>query len=130
MNENGKDQRSKDSEGQLQSARPGRLLDAALTNLPAEKREELLGKALEKRLDLEVEAVRANRRHEASSIDMANTVDHVRRLESSTKSDYSVRASYETGSGSTTVEIKKSNNTVIIVVAVVVALIFLAVFSK
>jgi hypothetical protein len=61
---------------------------------------------------------------------MHNTARHVRDLESSTKSDYTVRANFETASGSTSVEVKKSNNTTIIVVAVVVALIFLVLFAK
>lgn len=61
---------------------------------------------------------------------MQNTVRHVRELESSTKSDYTVRANFETASGTTTVEVKKSNNTTIIVIAVVVAVIFLVLFAR
>lgn len=108
----------------------GSLLDSALANLPAEQREKLIQKALEQKLDLEVEGIKANRRFDASSADMANTVDHVRRLEASTRSDYTVRASYETASGNTSVEVKKSNNTVVIVIAVVVAIVFLVFFSR
>lgn len=108
----------------------GSLLDAAFQNLPAEQRDKLLAKALDKRLELEVDAAKAAQRHDRSGIDMHNTVRHVRDLESSTKSDYTVRASFETASGNTSVEVKKSNNTVIIVIAVVVAVIFLVLFAK
>lgn len=108
----------------------GSLLDSALVNLPPEQREKLIQKALEKKLDLDVEAMKANRRFNASSADMANTVDQVRKLEASTRSDYTVRANYETASGNTSVEVKKSNNTVVIVIAVVVAIVFLVLFSR
>jgi hypothetical protein len=108
----------------------GSLLDAAFQNLPKDQRDKLLAKALDKRLELEVDAAKAAQRHDRSGIDMTNTVRHVRDLESSTKSDYTVRASFETASGNTSVEVKKSNNTTIIVVAVVVALIFLVLFAK
>ena len=74
------------------SSGAGSLLDATLANLPAEQREKLIQKALEKKLDLDVEAIEANRRFDASSADMASTVDQIRKLEASTKSDYTVRA--------------------------------------
>lgn len=108
----------------------GSLLDTAFQNLPAEQRDKLLAKALDKRLELEVDAAKAAQRHDRSGIDMNNTVRHVRDLESSTKSDYTVRANFETASGNTSVEVKKSNNTTIIVIAVVVAVIFLVLFAK
>ncbi len=107
----------------------GSLLDTAFQHLPAEQRDKLLAKAIEKKLELDVDAAKAAQRHERSGIDMHNTVRHVRDLESSTKSDYTVRANFETASGNTSVEVKKSNNTTIIVVAVVVALIFLVLFA-
>ena len=112
------------------SSSSGSLLDSAFQSLPQEQRQKLVEKALEKKLELDVEAVRAARRHEQSSADMHNTVRQVRELESSTKSDYTVRASYETASGNTNVEVKKSNNTTIIVVAVVIAIVFLILFSR
>ena len=61
----------------------GSLLESALASLPAEQREKLIQKALEKKIDLDVEAIKANRRFDASSADMVNTVEHVRRLEAS-----------------------------------------------
>ena len=111
-------------------SQPGNLLDAALAHLPAEQRQALAQKALERKLDIDAKAVEADNRHRASSVDMANTIHQVRALEDSTKSDYTVRAEYETASGRTNVEIKKSNNTVIIVIAIVIAIIVLITFSK
>jgi hypothetical protein len=111
-------------------SQPGNLLDAALAHLPAEQRQALAQKALERKLDVDAKAVEADNRHRASSVDMANTIHQVRALEDSTKSDYTVRAEYETASGRTNVEIKKSNNTVIIVIAIVIAIIVLITFSK
>lgn len=108
----------------------GSLLDSALASLPAEQREKLIQKALDKKLDLDVEAIKANLRFNSSSADMVNTVDQVRKLEASTRSDYTVRANCETASGNTSVEVKKSNNTVVIVIAVVVAIVFLVLFSR
>jgi len=69
-------------------------------------------------------------RYQASSVDMANTIHQVRALENSTKSDYTVRAEYETASGRTTVEIKKSNNMVIIIIAMVIGVVALILLSK
>lgn len=108
----------------------GSLLDSAFQQLPAEQRQKLLEKAVEKKLELDVKAFEAAQRHERSSADMHNTVRHVNDIERSTKSDYTVKANFETASGHTSVEIKKSNNTTIIVVAAVVAIIFLVFISK
>jgi hypothetical protein len=122
--------RSPKNELTMRPASTGSLLDTAFQNLPAEQRDKLLAKALDKKLELEVDAAKAAQRHDRSGIDMNNTVRHVRDLESSTKSDYTVRANFETASGNTSVEVKKSNNTTIIVIAVVVAVIFLVLFAK
>jgi len=111
-------------------SQPGNLLDAALAHLPPEQRQALAHKALERKLDIDAKAIEADNRYRASSVDMANTIHQVRALEDSTKSDYTVRAEYETASGRTHVEIKKSNNTVIIVIAIVIAIIVLMMFSK
>lgn len=111
-------------------AQPGSLLDAALSQLPKEQQERLLGKAIEKRLDIDEEAKKADLRHQASSLDMVNTIRQVNALEQSTKSDYTVRAVYQTASGKTNIEVKKSNNTVIIVIAIVIGIIILLMFAN
>lgn len=111
-------------------SKPGNLLDAALAHLPPEQRQQLTEKALERKLELDVEAKKADMRHQASSVDMANTIHQVRALENSTKSDYTLKAEYETASGRTSVEIKKSNNMVIIIIAIVIGIVALILLSK
>jgi len=108
----------------------GNLLNAALAHLPLEQQQALAQRALERQIELDAAAAEAQHRYQNSSRDMDNTVDHVRELERSTKSDYTVRADYKTASGSTTVEIKKANNTVIIVIAIVIGVLVLLMFSK
>jgi hypothetical protein len=114
----------------LTISQPGSLLDSALSKLPVEQQKALMQKAIEKRLDLDVDATRAAHRFQASSADMANTIRHIRDVQNSTESDYTLRADYETASGRTHVEIKKSNNTVIIVIAIVIGIATLMMFSK
>ncbi len=114
----------------LTVSQPGNLLDAALAHLPPEQQQDLAQKALERKLDIDAKAVEADNRYRASSVDMANTIHQVRALENTTKSDYTVKAEYETASGRTNVEIKKANNTVIIVIAIVIAIIVLMIFAK
>lgn len=111
-------------------SKPGNLLDAALAHLPPEQRQALAQKALERKLDIDAKAVEADNRYVASSLDMANTIHQIRALENSTKSDYTVKAEYETASGRTNVEVKKGNNTIIITIAIVIGIIVLMIFSK
>jgi len=128
MNERDKNLPAKRDDFSL--AQPGSLLDEALSKLPKEQQEKLLSKAIEKRLDIDEEGKKADLRYQASSVDMANTIRQVNSLEQSTKSDYTVRAEYETASGKTNVEVKKSNNTVIIVIAIVIGIILLLMFAN
>lgn len=111
-------------------AKPGSLLDEALSKLPKEQQERMLAKAIEKRIDIDAEAKIADLRYQASSVDMANTIRQVHALEQSTKSDYTVRADHQTASGKTIVEVKNSNNTVIIVIAIVIGVILLLFFAN
>jgi hypothetical protein len=111
-------------------AKPGSLLDEALSRLPREQQEKMLAKAIEKRIDIEAEAKAADLRYQASSADMANTLRQIHAIEQSTKSDYTVRAEYHTASGKTDVEVKKSNNSVIIIIAIVLGIILLLVFAN
>lgn len=111
-------------------SQPNNLLDVTLAHLPPEQRQAFVQKASERKLDIDAKAVEADNRYRASSLDMVNTVQQIRALENSTKSDYTVRAEYETASGRTNVEIKKANNTVIIVIAIVIAIIVLMMFAK
>ncbi len=62
-------------------SKPGNLLDAALANLPPEQRQALAQKALERKLDIDAEAFKADMRYHASSADMARDIGVVRALE-------------------------------------------------
>jgi len=109
---------------------PSNLLDAALAHLPQEQQRALAQKALERQLEIDARAVEAEHRYRTSSVEMANTIDQVRKLESATQSDYSIRAEYQTASGRTQIEIKKSQSNVVIVIAIVVAILAFLVLSR
>jgi hypothetical protein len=111
-------------------SKPGNLLDATLAGLPPDQQAKILAKVAEKRVELDHSEKSADLRHRASTAGMVQTVQTVRALEASSKSDYTVKADFETASGRTSVEVKKNNNTMIIVVAVVIAVIFLVIFSR
>jgi hypothetical protein len=130
MSDTNKDNSSESPKLPAPVRQPGNLLDAALAHLPPQQQQALVQKALERKLEIDAKAVEADNRHRTSSVDMANTINQVRDLERSTKSDYTIRAEYETASGRTNVEIKKSNNNVIIVVAIVVAILALLILSR
>ncbi len=108
----------------------GSLLEAAMSNLPIEQREDLIRKALDRQLDLDVEAMRAQRRFDCSSVDMDQTVKTVHRLEAETKADYTVRGKYETASGTTTIEVKRSNSTVVIIAVIAAAICIFSLLSR
>lgn len=111
-------------------SKPGNLLDAALAHLPPEQRQQLAQKALERKLEIDAEAKKADLRYEASSAEMTNTIRQVRALENSTKSDYRITEESKTASGTRTTEIKKSNNMVIIIIAIVIGIIVLILLSR
>jgi uncharacterized membrane protein len=108
----------------------GSLLDAAMSNLPADQREDLIRKALDRQLDLDAEEMKAQRRFDCSSADMNQILTDIHRLETTTKADYTVRGNYETASGNTTIEVKRNNNTVVIIVAIAAAICMFALFSR
>jgi hypothetical protein len=101
----------------------GSLLNLSFADLNENQKIELRKKIIEEKLGLDVSQEKADQRFYNSTRDMANTINVVRGIEQSSKSDYDVRATFETASGSTNVTVKKSNNTVIIVVAIVIGII-------
>ena len=127
MNQNRENLPAKKKDFSLASQ--GSLLDEALSKLPQDQQEKLLSKAFEKRLELDEERASAELRNQASSLDMVKTVQHVRDLEQSTTSDYTVNAEFNTASGRTNIEVKKSNNTMIIVITVVIGIVILLMFA-
>ena len=114
----------------IQQAR-GSLLNLTVDNLSESQKIELQKKILEERIGLDVSQAKADQRFVNSTRDMVNTVQVVRGLEQSSKSDYEVKSTFETASGKTNITVKKNNNTVIVVVAVVIGIIiFLFLLSR
>lgn len=108
----------------------GNLLNLAFNDLSETQKLDLKKKIIEERINLDVSQARADQRFYDSSRDMSNTIQAVRNLEKSSKSDYEVKSSYETASGNTSITVKKNSNTVIIVVAVVIGIILFLFLSK
>lgn len=98
--------------------------------MTADQRNKLVTKATEARVRLDEAEMAADLRDRNSTKDAVKVVQIARALDTTTKSDHTIRADMETASGHTNIEIKKNNNTVIIVVAVVIGAIFLMLFSR
>jgi len=118
------------SESISTDSKSGSLLNEALVQLPKVQQRALIEKALERKLELDASAAQSELRHRASSIDMANTISQLRALENSTGTDYTLKAEYDTASGRTSVEVRKSNTLVIIVIAVVIGILALILLGR
>lgn len=110
----------------VQQQSRGSLLNVALDDLTIEQKQQLTQNVLDARLDLDVSQAKADQRFGNSTRDMGNTIQAVSSLEQSSKSDYEVKSTFETASGTTEIHVKKNNNTVIIIVAIVIGIIVLA----
>lgn len=110
----------------IQQQNRGSLLNLALDDLTAEQKQQLVKNVIDARLDLDVSQAKADQRFGNSTRDMGNTIQAVNSLEQSSKSDYEVKSSFKTASGTTDIHVKKNNNAVIIIVAIVIGIIVLA----
>lgn len=108
----------------LQQSR-GSLLDIAIDDLSEQQKKQLTKSVLDARLGLDVSQAEADQRFGNSTRDMGNTIQAVNSLEHSSKSDYDVKSSFKTASGTTDIHVKKNNNTVVIIVAIVIGVIVL-----
>lgn len=102
-----------------------RLLDSVT---PADK-QAMAVEALRLKLAAEAAEREAKRRHDSSSVEMAQHIGLVREHEK-IKSDYNISSTFETASGRTEINVSKRTNMSAIVIAVVVAVIFLVLFYK
>lgn len=107
----------------------GGLLDATFQHLPAEQQKALVQKALEQRLDIEVEAARADQRHGDFERESVESVRHLKELN---RVGMDVDAEYrgKTASGEWSVKAKKSNYTVIMVIAIVIGILGFIVLTR
>lgn len=103
----------------------GNLLNLSFDALTDRQKDSLRERVLNERLSLDVSQHKADQRFANSTRDMANTIKAVSALEHSSRSDYELKSSFETASGSTNITVKKNNNTVIIVIAIVIGIIIL-----
>ncbi len=110
--------------------RPGNTLETALGHMTADQRTRLVAKATEARVRLDEAEMAADQRDRNSTRDSIKVVQMARALDQMTKSDHTIKATMETASGQTNIEVKRNNNLVIIVVAVVIGAVFLVLFSR
>lgn len=101
----------------------GELLNLSFDDLNEKQKTALRERVLNEKFNLELSQHKADQRFTNSTRDMANTIKAVHGLEQASKSDYEIKSSFETASGSTNITVKKNNNTVIIVVAIVIGII-------
>lgn len=90
-----------------QDLRPGQVIDHALKNLTPEQKQELLGKAAEEGLNLEVRGRNMRLDSEQSEHDIQAHIDATRALDQSGNLNrQSIKSDIKTGSGRMTIESK------------------------
>jgi len=106
--------------------RGGSVLDHAFNSLPVEKQHELMGTALQKKIELETKAADAEQAYRNFDEEIKGSVEHVRQLG---KTGMDVTGTYEgrTASGRWEVQVRKSNYTVIMVIAAIIGIVALIV---
>ena len=100
------------------------LLPVDLSGLPEEKRQELMAKMAENRIDIQIEATQRLMKSKNAESDLAMMTEQVQELDHERKI-YSVHEKLETGSGSIDVKIKGGDTKFIVPVLVVIGCIIL-----
>ena len=95
---------------------PGDILDNALENLDERQAEAVKRKAADEVLRLAVEQRRAEHRSESARDEMRTLVSNANLLDQR-GGDYTIRSTFETATGTTEVQIRKSRTTTVIVIA-------------
>lgn len=112
---------------------PDDILDGALENLDERQAREVQRKAADEVLRLAVEQRRAEHRSEAARDEMRSVVANANLLDQR-GGDYTIRSSFETATGTTEVEIRKSRTTAVAVAAgaalVVLLLIVILLYAR
>ena len=107
------------------------IVDNALQNLDEAQAKRVSEKAADEIVRLAVEKRKAEYRNSAAQEEMQNLISNANLLDQQV-SDYKISSTFETASGTTNVEIKKSpfsSTTIILVVVIAVILIALAYFA-
>ena len=92
----------------LFSLTPNDIVDNALQNLDEKQVREVTQKAADEVVKIAIEKRRAEYRSNAAREEMQNVVDNANILDR-TVSEYKINSTFETASGTTSVEIKNSN---------------------
>lgn len=100
------------------------LLPVDLSGLPEEKRQELMAKMAENRIDLQTEAMQRLMKSKNAESDLAMMTEKVQELDHERKI-YSVHEKFETGSGSMDVKIKGGDTKFLVPILVVIGCIIL-----
>jgi hypothetical protein len=102
------------------------IVDNALQNLDETQAREVTKKAADEVVRLAVEKRKAEYRSDRAQEEMRNLIHNVDLLDEKV-SDYKINSTFETATGTTAVEIKKSKTTLTIIVAAAAVSVFLAI---
>jgi hypothetical protein len=100
------------------------IVDNALQNLDERQAAEITKKAADEVVRIAVEKRKAEYRNNAAQEEMRNLINNANLLDQNV-GDYKINSTFETASGTTNVEIRKSKFTTTNIIAVVIGLIML-----
>lgn len=102
------------------------IVDNALQNLDEQQAKEVTKKAADEVVRLAVEKRKAEYRSDRAQDEMRNLINNAELLDRRV-GDYKINSTFETATGTTSVEIKKSKTNLIVGIAVAVILVLLTV---
>ncbi len=104
------------------------IVDNALQNLDEQQAREVTKKAADEVVKIAVEKRKAEYRSDRAQEEMRNLINNVNLLDEKVD-DYKINSTFETATGTTSVEIKKSkSNTIILIVAVAILVLLVLLF--
>ncbi|MCM3901531.1 MAG: hypothetical protein ND866_07475 [Pyrinomonadaceae bacterium] len=104
------------------------IVDNALQNLDEQQAREVTKKAADEVVKIAVEKRKAEYRSDRAQEEMGNLIDNANLLDQRVD-DYKINSTFETATGTTSVEIKKSkSNRLILMAAVALALLLVLIF--
>ena len=101
------------------------IVDNALQSLNEHQAREVTQKAADELVRIAVEKRKAEYRSDRAQEEMRNLINNANLLDQKVD-DYKINSTFETATGTTSVEIKKSHSNTLILVALIAAVIFLA----
>ena len=97
------------------------IVDNALQNLDEQQAAEITRKAADEVVRIAVEKKKAEYRNTAAQEEMRNLINNANLLDKSV-ADYKINSTFETASGTTNVEIRKSKLTTTNIIAIIIGL--------